>query len=81
MLMATAELSCVSPNPDGEGSNSPYVILEFTVTKEGRVENPRIVESSDAKFDDAAIEAVSKWKYKPRAQPKEGVKVRLEFDR
>jgi TonB family protein len=45
---------------------SGYVQLEFDVTAAGRVENVRVVKSSDSQFEDPAIRAVSEWRYLPR---------------
>ena len=44
-----------------------YVIVEFTVTTNGSVKDPIVVEASpEGIFDRAAMEAASKFKYKPR---------------
>ncbi|MGB3622133.1 MAG: TonB family protein [Ketobacter sp.] len=44
-----------------------YVILEFTVTKNGSVKDPVVVEANPTGiFDSAAINAALKFKYKPR---------------
>ena len=44
-----------------------YVLLEFTVTKTGAVENPVVVESEPSGvFDAAAIKAALRFKYKPK---------------
>ena len=44
-----------------------YVILEFTVTKTGTVQNPVVVEADPPNyFERAAIQAAQKFKYKPR---------------
>lgn len=62
-----------------------YVIVEFTVTRQGTTKNVRVVEA-DPKgiFDSAAIQAAQKFKYKPRVvdgQPIEvpGVKNKITF--
>jgi len=53
-----------------------YVLLEFTVTKTGAVENPVIVESDPPGiFDRAAIQAALKFKYKPKVVNGEGIDV------
>lgn len=53
-----------------------YVILEFTVTKSGRVSDPRVVEAEPPSiFNNAAIEAVKKFKYKPRIVNGEPIEV------
>lgn len=44
-----------------------YVIVEFTVTSNGSVRDPLVIESNPPKiFDNAAIKAALKFKYKPR---------------
>ncbi|MFZ8915632.1 MAG: energy transducer TonB, partial [Pseudomonadales bacterium] len=44
-----------------------YVLLEFTVTKLGTVENPVVVEADPPGiFDRAAQQAALKFKYKPK---------------
>lgn len=53
-----------------------YVILEFTVTKSGRVTDPRVVEAEPPSiFNKAAIDAVKKFKYKPRIVNGEPIEV------
>lgn len=44
-----------------------YVIVEFTVTKQGTVRGPVVIESQpEGIFNQSAIEAAKKFKYKPR---------------
>jgi protein TonB len=62
-----------------------YVIVEFTVTKQGTTRDVIVVESSSSMFDNAAIKAASKFKYKPRVvdgQPIEvpGVQNKITFE-
>jgi periplasmic protein TonB len=62
-----------------------YVILEFTVTREGTVRDPRVIESSHSIFDRAAIEAALRFRYRPRVidgEPVEvpGVRFRITFE-
>lgn len=53
-----------------------YVLLEFTVTRTGAVKDPVIVESDPPNvFDDAAIRAALKFKYKPKIVNGESVDV------
>jgi TonB family protein len=42
-----------------------YVDLSFTVTAEGTVRNPTVVYSTDTIFEEAAIQAVLRYIYKP----------------
>lgn len=63
-----------------------YVILEFTVTKQGSVRDPIVVEAEpQGIFENAAMEAALKFKYKPRVvngDPVEvgGVQNRITFE-
>ena len=43
-----------------------YVVIKFTITKTGAVENAMIVESTNEGFNRASLRAVEKFKYKPR---------------
>ncbi|RMF98707.1 MAG: energy transducer TonB [Gammaproteobacteria bacterium] len=45
---------------------SGWVVLEFTVTEKGTVEDVQVVESSNRVFERPAIEAAEKFRYKPR---------------
>jgi protein TonB len=42
-----------------------YVIVEFTVTRTGSVENVRVAESSHSVFERAAINAAARFRYRP----------------
>ena len=63
-----------------------YVDVEFTVSKLGSVTNPRVTQASpEGIFDQAAIDATLKYKYKPRVVNGEpmavsGVEVRVKFE-
>jgi len=63
-----------------------YVIVEFTVTVQGSVKESFVVEANpEGIFERAALEAVSKFKYKPRVvnnEPAEvaGVQNRITFE-
>ena len=62
-----------------------YVIVEFTVTKQGTTRDIIVVESTSGMFESAAIKAASKFKYKPRVvdgQPIEvpGVQNKITFE-
>lgn len=53
-----------------------YVILEFTVTKQGSVRDPVVVESNPPRiFDRAATRAALRFKYKPRVVDGEPIEV------
>jgi protein TonB len=63
-----------------------YVIVEFTVNKTGAVQNPVVVEANpQGIFEQAALDAVVKFKYKPRVINGEptavtGVQNRITFE-
>ena len=43
------------------------VKVAFTITKEGRVANPRVLSSNPVGvFDKAALRAIKKWKFNPK---------------
>ncbi len=61
-----------------------WVTLEFTVTRQGTVRDPFVVESSNSIFDSAAIDAVMRFRYRPRVIDGEpvdvpGVRFRITF--
>lgn len=45
--------------------DSSVVQLEFIITSKGEVVNPSAISSADRRFEDAAIEGVQKWKFRP----------------
>lgn len=53
-----------------------YVIVSFTVTTDGSVRNPKVIEAKPpGAFDQSAINAVLKFKYKPRVIGGQAVEV------
>lgn len=61
-----------------------YVIVEFRVTASGSADNVRVTESTHRVFERAAIDAVSKFRFRPRVLNGEpvavdGVKRRITF--
>ena len=62
-----------------------YVIIEYTVSVEGRVLNPTVVESEPVGvFESSALIAITSWVYKPmvtngEVQRAEKVRSRLEY--
>lgn len=63
-----------------------WVQLEFTITKSGSVSSPRVLKAHPPGiFDRAALQAIRKWKYKPKIVEgqrveRPGIKVRLTFE-
>jgi protein TonB len=61
-----------------------FVVLEFTVTKTGSVRDVKVIESSNAVFERSAMNAIQKFKYRPRiiaGEPVEvsGIQFKLSF--
>jgi protein TonB len=60
------------------------VTVEFDVTPEGNVVNPRVINASNSCFNRAAMRAVERWRYNPKivdnvAEPRLGVRTTIEF--
>jgi protein TonB len=60
------------------------VVVEFTITSIGTVADVRVVESTDTVFEQAAVTAIGKTRYRPRivdGSPVEtrGVTTEIEF--
>lgn len=60
------------------------VVLEFNVSPEGNVVNPKVIDSTNSCFDRAAMRAVQRWRYNPKivdnvAQPRFGVRTAIDF--
>lgn len=56
---------------------SGSVVVQFIVSKEGNVIDAKAVKSSHPEFIDAAVEAVSKWKYEPALKDGRAVNCRM----
>ncbi len=52
-----------------------YVVVEFTITRTGAVKDVLVVESSSRLFERGSIEAVHKFKYRPRIVAGEPIEV------
>ncbi|SRR5690554_1090929 len=52
-----------------------YCVVEFTVTKTGSVRDPRVIDCSSSLFEQTSLQAVLKFKYKPRVEDGEPVEV------
>jgi TonB family protein len=57
------------------------VTVKFTVQTDGSVTNPTVTDAKPRRgvFDDAALRAVARWKFKPLAAPKDTV-VTVDFN-
>lgn len=56
---------------------SAEIMVEFVVDETGRVLNPHIVRSSDRRFDDATLRAVTKWRFEPGRVKGQAVRFRM----
>ena len=56
-----------------EGIEQGSVTVKFTVETDGSVSNPTVTDAKPRRgiFDDAALRAVVRWKFKPIAEPKD----------
>jgi TonB family protein len=71
-----AKISGDPPAKPG-GRTARTVTVELTVTEDGKVEDPRVVESGGDALDRAALAAVASWRYQPAE--KDGVQVRVRL--
>jgi protein TonB len=59
-----------------ERGTEGYVVLEYTVTKQGTVRNPIVIEAKPQNiFERAAIKSALRYKYKPRVEDGKPVEV------
>jgi len=61
------------------------VVVEFDVTPDGSVINPRVINSTNSCFNRAAMRAAERWRYQPRvvdgvAQARLGVRTTFDFN-
>ncbi len=72
------------PDAKEEGVEG-YVVVRYDVNVEGRVHNARVVTAEPPEvFNESALQAVSRWRFRPpeqdgEAQPVSGLESRLEF--
>ena len=58
---------------------SGQVTVAFDISTDGKVQTPRVVEAKpEGVFDEAAVDAVSKWKFKPLPES-QTVEITIEF--
>lgn len=73
------------PRAAAQKRTEGWVLLEFTISTTGSVKSARVIDSKPPNiFDRAALQAIRKWKYKPKivdGTPVEtrGVQVKLTF--
>jgi protein TonB len=75
----------IYPHVAAQRNIEGWVLLEFDIGPQGNVMNPKVIESDPPRiFDEAALNAVKKWKYKPQVKNGKplitrGITVRLKF--
>ena len=74
-LLQIVKVAPVYPQRAAQSGIEGYVVVEYTVTEQGTVEDVSVVESSSSLFDNAAVESVRKYKYRPRVQNGQAVAV------
>ena len=63
-----------------------WVLIEFTITPSGTVADPKVLDADPkGMFEDAALKAISRWKYNPKVEngvnvERKGIRVVLRFD-
>ena len=66
-FLPIVKVAPIYPRRALERGTEGYVVLEYTVTKQGTVRNPVVVESVPGSvFNKAAIKSAMRYKYKPR---------------
>lgn len=64
--LARAQVRPIYPHIAEVRGIEGHVVVEFTISRQGTVRDARIVESSDAVFHKAALQAVARFRYEPR---------------
>jgi len=72
--VAIAQIAPMHPRDLLKAKVEGQVVLLFVVDEQGRVEDPRVENSSRPEFEKPALDAVRKWKFKPGT--KEGAPVK-----
>ena len=73
----TLRIAPIFPTSLKQAGMQADVTVGFIVTPDGNVVNPYVVKSTDHRFDDSAIVAISKWRF--RAGIKNGRKVNVRM--
>lgn len=76
-LLATVRVQPPYPRRAALAGTTGWVKVSFTVTPQGTVVDPRVVASEPPRvFDNAALGAIVKWRFRPRTVNGEPVRVR-----
>jgi bla regulator protein blaR1 len=72
-LIPLVRIAPVYPPEALQGGLEGFVTLEFTVTRDGMPSDISVVESSSPLFEQPSIDALSKWRYRPKTENGEPV--------
>jgi len=79
-LVAKKRVAPVYPRGAERRKIEGHVVVTYSVDTDGKVSNVAVAEAEPAGvFDDAAMKAVSKWKYEPPASVVEGARAKISF--
>ncbi len=79
-LVAKKRVAPVYPRGAERRKIEGHVVVTYSVGVDGKVSNVAVAEAMpEGVFDDAAMKAVSKWKYEPPANPVDGARAKIRF--
>ena len=68
------------PAEAAEGRLAGQVVVEYTITQQGIVENVVVVQSTSSIFDEAAVASAQRYIYQAPAAPVPGVRMTIRFE-
>jgi len=74
---AIFQRSPVYPSSMRRSGRTGTVYVIFIVDTQGRVRDPKVQKSTDAGFEDAAVEAVSQWRFEPGTRKGQKVEFKM----
>ncbi len=79
-LVAKKRVAPVYPRGAERRKIEGHVVVTYNVNTDGSVSDVAVAEAvPEGVFDDAAVKAVSKWKYKPLENPVKGARAKIGF--
>jgi periplasmic protein TonB len=79
-LVAKKRVAPVYPRGAERRKIEGHVVVTYSVDTEGKVSNVAVAEAvPEGVFDDAALKAVSKWKYEPPTSAVSGARAKISF--
>lgn len=79
-LVAKKRVAPVYPRGAERRKIEGHVVVTYSVDTEGKVSNVTVAKAvPEGVFDDAAMKAVSKWKYEPPAAAVDGARAKISF--